>query len=353
MVDREAQMAEELEIEGVAEKSTGAGHHSRSLARVFRNRFGHWRAGWRFALYVLAVFAVGKSVSAVLKLWIANPAEASFSSWHHSLLWVVAALAMIAAAVALLRWVDRRPPALLGLGFGPGWSTETGTGLAGGVVLTGTLVAALLLTGSVSLRLTPDVASSLASMPRYLFIFAAAASVEELVFRGYPLQVLAEGSRRWIAGLLLCLVFTWAHASNPDVTVIGIANVFFAAIVLTALYFQTRRLWLPIAFHMSWNFAQSWLWGFDVSGITIEDRLLVVAPSGADLLTGGEFGLEGSVLTTVLFVALAAWLLAAAPFRPRPEVAAMWAAYPRGFGLPPEIEGSESGAASTAAAGSS
>lgn len=345
-------MAGELEIEEVVEASAGAGQQPSRFTRIVRNRFGHWRAGWRFALYVLAVFAVGKSVSAVLKLWISNPAEASFSSWHHSLLWVVAALAMIVAAVALLRWVDRRPPATLGLGFGTGWLAEIGLGLAGGAVLTGILVAALLLTGSVSLRLTPDFASSLASMPRYLFIFAAAATVEELVFRGYPLQVLAEGSRRWIAGLLLCLVFTWAHASNPDVTAVGIANVFLAAIVLTALYFQTRRLWLPIAFHMSWNFAQSWLWGFDVSGITIEDRLLVVAPSGADLLTGGEFGLEGSVLTTVLFVALAAWLLAATPIRPRPEVAAMWAVYPRGFGLPPEIDGCEPDAAPAAAAGS-
>lgn len=345
-------MGAELEPLETAPDSESAEPTRKRLTRLFRNRFGHWRAGWRFALYVLAVFAVGKSVSAVLKLWISNPAEASFSSWHHSVLWVVAALAMIVAAVALLRWVDRRPPALLGLGFGPGWSREIGVGLAGGVVLTGILVAALLLTGSVSLRVTPDLASSLASMPRYLFIFAAAATVEELVFRGYPLQVLAEGSRRWIAGLLLCLVFTWAHASNPDVTAVGIANVFLAAIVLTALYFQTRRLWLPIAFHMSWNFAQSWLWGFDVSGIEIEDRLLVVAASGPDLLTGGGFGIEGSALTTVLFAALAAWLLAAKPIRPRPEVAAMWTAYPRGFGLPPELDGCRSEAASAAAPGS-
>lgn len=346
-------MGEELEPVETAQASESAEPARNLLTRLFRNRFGHWRAGWRFALYVLAVFAVGKSVSAVLKLWISNPAESSFSSWHHSLLWVIAVVALVIAALMLLRWVDRRPTAMLGVGFGPGWLAETGLGLAGGAVLTGVPVAVMVLAGWVSLQLSPDVAASLASLPRFLFIFAAAATVEELVFRGYPLQVLAEGSRRWIAGLLLCLVFTWGHVNNPDVTAVGIANIFLAAVVLTLLYFQTRRLWLPIGLHLSWNFAQSWFWGFDVSGIEIEDRLLVVAASGPDLVTGGGFGIEGSALTTVLFAALAAWLLAAKPIRPRPEVAAMWAAYPRGFGLPPEIDRSETDAAPSAGAGSS
>ncbi len=345
-------MGEELDPVETAQESESTEPTRKLLTRLFRNRFGHWRAGWRLTLYLIAVFVLGKSVSAVLKLWISNPAAASFSSWHHSLLWVIAGLAMVAAALILLRWVDRRPTAMLGLGFGPGWLAETGLGLAGGAVLTAVPVAGMVLAGWVSLEPSPDVAASLASLPRFLFIFAAAATVEELVFRGYPLQVLAEGSRRWIAGLLLCLVFTWGHVTNPDVTAVGIANIFLAAVVLTLLYFQTRRLWMPIALHLSWNFAQSWFWGFDVSGIEIEDRLLVVASSGPDLVTGGGFGLEGSALTTVLFVGLVAWLQAARPVQPRPEVAAMWAAYPRGFGLPPEIDGSEPDSASATAAGS-
>jgi membrane protease YdiL (CAAX protease family) len=196
------------------------------------------------------------------------------------------------------------------------------------------LVLVLVLSGSVSLALSPDLRASLGAFPFFLALFILAATVEELVFRGYPLQVLAEGSRRWIAGILLCLPFTLGHANNPDVTMIGVTNIFLAGVVLVILYFQTRRLWLPISFHLSWNLAQSWLWGFDVSGIEIRNQLFVVTPTGPDLVTGGEFGLEGSIVSTVLFVAIVVWLLLEPVLRPADEVAALWASYPAGFGLP-------------------
>jgi hypothetical protein len=105
--------------------------------------------------------------------------------------------------------------------------------------------------------------------------------------------------------------------------------------MLTVLYFQTRRLWLPIALHLSWNFAQSWLWGFDVSGIKIEGQFFVVTQHASDLVTGGEFGLEGSILATVLFAAIIVWFLVKPIIRPTAEVAALWASYPGGFGIPP------------------
>ena len=305
------------------------------VRRAFRNRFGHLRAGWRLLLYALVAFAVGKSISTVLKLFMANPSEAPFASWAHSVLWVIGTCGLIGGALILLRFFDRRPCELLGLGFSAGWLREIGGGLAAGVGSTGLLAAILVVAGSVSIGFSPDPAASLAAMPRYLFIFLMAAAVEELVFRGYPLQVLAEGSRRWIAGLLLCTLFTMGHGNNPDVTAVGILNIFLASVLLTVLYFQTRRLWLPIALHFSWNFAQSWLWGYDVSGIKIENQLFVMRPNGSELVNGGEFGLEGSILSTILFAAVIAWFLARPILRPTAEVAAVWAPYPAGFGVDP------------------
>jgi len=305
------------------------------IHRAFRNRFDHWRAGWRLLFYMILVYALGEGGSALIKLFMADPSEAPFASWAHSVVWIVATCGLIGAALILLTGLDRRPGALLGLGFSSGWLRELGAGLAAGIGATGFLVVILLLSRSVTLGLSPDLAESLSSMPRYLFLFLVAATVEELIFRGYPLQVLAEGSRRWIAGVLLCALFTLGHADNPDVTVIGIANIFLASVMLTVLYFQTRRLWLPIALHLSWNFCQSWLWGFDVSGIKIEGQLFVMTPTGSELLNGGEFGLEGSILSTILFSAVTLGLLAKPMLRPTADVAALWAAYPAGFGLSP------------------
>jgi len=307
------------------------------IKQVFRNRFGHWRAGWRFLIYAIAVFVVQKAISTPLKILIPGIRESDFLSWTHNLVYVVANLALLLGGLGVLRFFDRRPPALLGLGFSRGWLRELVIGLVAGLVATGLVVLILVVTGSVSLALSPDLRSSLGALPFFLVIFTLAAAVEEFIFRGYPLQAFAEGSRRWIAGVLLCLPFTLGHANNPDVTMIGVANIFLASIILVILYFQTRRLWLPISFHLSWNLAQSWLWGFDVSGIKIENQLFVTTPTGSDLLTGGEFGLEGSILSTVLFIAVVVWFLVRPILRPAAEVAALWAHYPAGFGIAPAI----------------
>ncbi len=164
-----------------------------------------------------------------------------------------------------------------------------------------------------------------------------AAAAEELIFRGYLLQALAEGSRRWLAAVLLSLGFAVVHLGNPDITVVGIANIFLVGLVIAILYFQTLRLWLPIGYHLSWNLAHGWLWGFDVSGIELEHKVLIATPNGPDLVTGGGFGLEGSVLTTALVVAAGVWLLTRKVLIPTSEMTAMWAPYPRGFGLAPIV----------------
>jgi len=312
------------------------------MKRTFRNRYGHWRAGWRLLVYAIAVFVIGKAISAPLKVFFPDAPEADFLSWTHTLVWVVGNLALLLGGLVLLRFFDRRPTALLGLGFSSGWLRELVAGLVAGLVATGALVLMLVLTGSVSLSLSPDLRASFGAFPFYLVLFTLAAAVEEFVFRGYPLQSLAEGSRRWIAGILLCLLFTLGHLSNPDVTMIGVANIFLASVLLVILYFQTRRLWLPITFHLSWNLAQSWLWGFDVSGIKIENQLFVVTPAGADLMTGGEFGLEGSILSTILFVGIVVWFLLKPVLRPTDKVAVLWASYPAGFGLDPTLPDSGS-----------
>jgi membrane protease YdiL (CAAX protease family) len=306
------------------------------IKRIFRNRFGHWRAGWRILVYAIAVFVIGKAISTPLKLLVPDAPESDFLSWTHTLVWVVANGGLLLGGLVLLRFFDRRPVALLGLGFSCGWLREFVIGLVAGVAATGLLVAILAVTGSVSMTLTPDLKTSLGALPFFLTLFTLAGAVEEFIFRGYPLQALGEGSRRWIAGLLLCTLFALGHSGNPDVTMIGVANIFLAGVILVILYYQTRRLWLPISFHLSWNLAQSWLWGFDVSGIKIENQLFVATPTGPEVLTGGEFGLEGSILSTILFVAVTLWFLVRPVLRPADEVAALWARYPAGFGLEPE-----------------
>jgi hypothetical protein len=119
------------------------------------------------------------------------------------------------------------------------------------------------------------------------------------------------------------------------VTPVAVLNIFLIGILFTVTYFQTRRLWLPTGLHLAWNWWHSSVLGFDVSGIALENTVLKTSPVGHELVNGGAFGLEGSLLTTALVVVVTLALIRTRLFRPVPEVAGMWERYPAGFGLDP------------------
>lgn len=319
-------------VDGVA-----AAPHPSAIRKVFRNRFDQWRAGWRIMVYLILLVLGNLALSALAQALFPESDE-GMMSWTYSLALAGFDLMAIAAGILVLRRFDRRPASLLGMGFGRGWMWELAIGIAVGIVSTGGLTLVLVLSGMVSLEMSPRAAEALAVLPRYLVVFTVAAAAEELIFRGYLLQALAEGTRRWVAAVLLSLGFAVVHLGNPDITVVGIANIFLVGLVIAILYFQTLRLWLPIGYHLSWNLAHGWLWGFDVSGIELENQLLITTSNGPDLVTGGEFGLEGSVVTTALVVSVAVWLLTRKVLTPTAQMTALWAPFPRGYGLAPILD---------------
>jgi hypothetical protein len=89
-------------------------------------------------------------------------------------------------------------------------------------------------------------------------------------------------------------------------------NIALAALLLGFCYLRTRSLALPIGVHLGWNWAQGSLLGFGVSGTTdIKGAWTPIFHGRPDWLTGGTFGLEASVICTlvcgVAVVALWRW----------------------------------------------
>ena len=71
----------------------------------------------------------------------------------------------------------------------------------------------------------------------------------------------------------------------------------------------TRRLWLSIGFHMAWNYTQSAIFSGIVSGGVSDPGLIRSNIKGPDVLTGGSFGLESSVIAFALCTATGIVLL--------------------------------------------
>ncbi len=137
-----------------------------------------------------------------------------------------------------------------------------------------------------------------------LLLFVAVS--EEIFMRGYILNNLMESMHRYTALILSTVIFTLFHAINPHMNYIAVSNLFIAGILLGSVYVYTKNLWFSISLHFFWNFLQS-IFGYAISGVKV-DSLVKMEFSQDTLLNGGEFGLEGSLLSTV-FTALATLLI--------------------------------------------
>jgi membrane protease YdiL (CAAX protease family) len=128
---------------------------------------------------------------------------------------------------------------------------------------------------------------------------------EEIVARGILFRVVEECFGTWFALLFSAALFGLGHISNPNATWwSALAIAVEAGLLLGMAFAWTRSLWFVIALHAAWNFTQGPILGIAVSGIAV-DGLVKSTLQGPPMLSGGEFGAEGSLLTLVICVCLA------------------------------------------------
>ena len=77
-----------------------------------------------------------------------------------------------------------------------------------------------------------------------------------------------------------------------------------------ALYlFKTDTVWGVAGIHGAWNFAQGNLFGILVSGQPSGTSLMTFLPQGNQAwLSGGSFGIEGSIMTSLVLLLLIVYL---------------------------------------------
>jgi CAAX protease family protein len=131
-------------------------------------------------------------------------------------------------------------------------------------------------------------------------LFGAAG--EEMLFHGYAFQVLLAPMGAFATILPVAAVFGAAHLGNRNATLPGIFNTFAWGILLGYACWRTGALWLPIGLHFGWNFTLP-LFGANLSGFTMGLTGYALHWSAGPLWSGGDYGPEGSLLTTLAVVA--------------------------------------------------
>ncbi len=156
---------------------------------------------------------------------------------------------------------------------------------------------------------------------RLLFELVAVAIMpaftEELLFRGILFRWIEEFGGSWLALLVTSALFGLAHILNPNATWFSsVAIAVEAGVLLGAAYMLTRNLWLAMGLHAGWNFTQGEIFDVPVSGVD-EHGLVQAKLSGPELLSGGQFGLEASIIGLTVATGVGIWLLVLAIRRGR------------------------------------
>ena len=133
--------------------------------------------------------------------------------------------------------------------------------------------------------------------------------MEELLFRGILFHFLERFGGSWFALALTSALFGLAHIFNDNATALSsFAIAIEAGVLLGGAYMLTRSLWVPIGLHAAWNFTQGEIYDVPVSGFD-QHGLVTAKLSGPELLSGGAFGLEASVIAMVCATAAGIWLV--------------------------------------------
>jgi len=268
--------------------------------------------GTRISLYYILVFVLllvlGPLLAAALvapeqiEAWQAGKAVPELSLW----LWIEALLAVpvVAATIAFVRFVDRKPLYAIGAAWPPGRGGQAGLHLGAALGMAAAVLGVWYLGAGLVVRFdvtaSPE-APGTGALAAYALGFLGAACLEEWILRGYVYSALRE-RLSWVnAGGIAGLLFVLPQLTSPDVTAPGLVSAFLLGMTLAAVREITGSLWPGVVFHGGWNFLMGCVLALPVSGNSLPS-VRRVEVTGSETWSGGAYGPEGSWLMVALLL---------------------------------------------------
>ncbi|MBD0380766.1 CPBP family intramembrane glutamic endopeptidase [Paenibacillus sedimenti] len=257
-----------------------------------------------FIIIITVLLSIIAAVIAILRqptLEMGIAAIAKDAFFIKAALWaqIIGFIGGVMAAYAIF---ERRKGWSMGMSLHQFWK-RAGEGLASGAILITISCGLIWLFGGVKL-LGLQWNSTIAMELFWGFVlFIGVATNEELFARGY-LQGLVKARFGAVAAVTVStIVFALLHSFNPGMwsTPMPILNLLLAGLLFGVSREWSGGLWMPIGMHLSWNFLQGNVYGFEVSG-TQTASIVRIEESGSTLLSGGSFGAEGSLITSVIIL---------------------------------------------------
>jgi len=280
------------------------------LKKIFVNKNGQMRSGWKITILIagtfvftlllsfLAFFIIGliggylKYVPQKLYLLLMVGEEQFY------LFTTISFLSTLVMITLMLKFIDKKK--FKDIGF---TSLKYGyknliVGFLIGAFSIAIIVLILSVSGAITIVKNSNTKTYYLLWGLYTFILVGLE--EELMSRGYFINALNQMGKPWLSVLISSIIFSLMHILNPNIVFLGLLNIFLIGVLFSYMYIKTGNLWMPIGYHISWNYFQGYIFGFSVSGNAV--RGIYNAFPKNNFLSGGEFGLEGGVIATLVIL---------------------------------------------------
>jgi len=198
------------------------------------------------------------------------------------------------------RWIEIRK--LSSMGVRKGTFGSYFLGLLVGTVLMSAIVLLSIVCGVNSIKTAEN------TNYRIVLLFALGWIVqgmsEEFVFRGYLMTTIGGQHSPWLAVGISAMAFALAHAGNPGFNVLSCTNLVLFGVFAGVYMICSDNIWGVCGIHSVWNFLQGNFYGISVSGTGgVESVFVTSSKNSHAFLSGGNFGIEGSIFTTAVLLA--------------------------------------------------
>lgn len=250
------------------------------------------KKGWIRSLIGFVVIFVAVSASNVL----INPIAKLLGGMNHLGLSIIPLLVALITIALLWKFFDRKSLSSLGFSL-----KEKGKDIVYAIlfalIIMGSTFVILLLTGQIQV-----VAFSFKgfTLLYFLIVLLLYAALEEIPLRGYVQRNLMESIHPMWTVVGISVIFGMMHLSNQHVNLIGVINCVLIGGIVGVYFIVKKNLWFPIIFHLFWNYFQGIIFGSTISGKDFGYSLIKIKATGNELLTGGEFGFEGSIILMII-----------------------------------------------------
>ncbi|MGN0353211.1 MAG: CPBP family intramembrane glutamic endopeptidase [Roseburia sp.] len=257
------------------------------------------------AEYIAA--AQSRDMEAIANASMAVSLRLMESDWY-MILALFSDIVLILIVFLFCRFIQKRKIRTLGF-VKKDMLKEYGIGVLAGFLFFSACVLLSVLFGGIKIRgVSPEF--SIGIFICYLLGYMVQGMAEEVLCRGYFLSSYARRYPVYAAVIANSLLFACLHLLNSGITVLAFINLTLFGVFASLYFIRRGNIWGIGAFHSIWNLVQGNFYGIQVSGTPLGNSLLTTEMiDGKILWNGGSFGMEGSLICTIVYVVGIVFLL--------------------------------------------